>query len=426
MNEEFIIYLWQHKLFDFTKLTTNVTGEKVQLTHVGTRNLDSGPDFFNAKIKIGETLWAGNIEIHTKSSDWFKHNHHKDPAYDNIILHVVFTYDAPIYRKNGELIPTLELRGKFNPVIFERYTSFISNSNWIPCAKQLRKIPHFTQFAWLESLCVERLEEKAKRTEKELKQSHQDFKEIFYWQLCRNFGFNTNAHAFELLAKSLPLYVLNKHIDRLDQLEALIFGQAGLLSKTFSDAYPKSLQKEYTFLSKKYQLNPIDFKTWKFLRMRPSNFPTIRLSQFVSLLQSTSGLLPKLFEIHSLSDLKTIFKVKANEYWGKRSDFDKLTKSRSIRLGNSSIDIIFINTIIPFSFLYGKIFDKRDVQEKALSWYEEIKAEKNAITKEFLSLGLKIENAKYSQAAIHLKKIYCDKKRCLECRFGHALIHKSM
>lgn len=425
MNEEFLIYLWQHKLLNYDLLFEAATGDKIQIIDTGTKNHNSGPDFFNAKVKISETTWAGNVEIHIRSSDWFKHKHQKDAAYDNIVLHVVYLNDIPVHRKSGELIPTLEIKNKFDHAILGKYKAFIANMSWIPCAKQLYKVDHFTQFAWLESLCIERLVVKAQSIEKELEKSQHDFQEIFYRQLCRNFGFNTNGHAFELLAQSLPFHVLSKHIDRIDQIEAFVFGQAGLLNNTFDDNYPNALQKEYKFLSKKYNLTSIDPKLWKFLRMRPSNFPTIRLSQLAKLLQAFSGNLTRLLEIHRLSDLKSLFRVEANEYWVQHSYMDKTSKPKTVRLGQSSIDIILINTIIPFTFVYGKLFKRNGIQDKALMWYEEIKPEKNSIIDQFKSYGLKIANAKHSQAAIHLKKNYCDNKKCLDCRFGHILINRN-
>ncbi|MCB2207473.1 MAG: DUF2851 family protein [Bacteroidetes bacterium] len=426
MNEEFLIYLWSNKLFYTDQLFVHESGEKIQIIHPGSRNRDSGPDLFNAKIKIENTTWAGNIEIHVKSSDWKLHKHQNDPSYDNIILHVVYTDDVPVYRLNGEKIPTIVLKGLFDPQLLTTYQSFLNNTNWIPCEQQIHQIDHFTQFAWFESLCIERLEEKALGIAQQLELNQQNFTEIFYRQLCRNFGFNTNADAFELLAKSLPYQILSKHANRPDQLEALIFGQSGMLAKKFKDEYPNALKMEYHFLSEKYCLDALDSKIWKFLRMRPSNFPTIRLSQFAALVMSSAGLLTKMLEMNRLNDIKSLIKVKAHNYWLNHSYFDRISKSKSVQLGNSSIDLLLINTVIPFTFIYGKIFELQEVQDKALLWYEQIKAEKNTITRKFLSLGLKIENAKQSQAVLQLKKNYCDKKRCLSCRFGHSLISRNM
>lgn len=426
MDEEFVIYLWRHKLINFDQIGINDTNEKIQILSVGTKNSDSGPDFFNARIKIDKTIWAGNIEVHVKSSDWKKHHHEADTSYDNIILHVVYIDDTPVHRINGERIPTIQLKGNFDNSILAKYQAFIANTNWIPCEHQIKLIDNFTRFAWLESLCIERLEEKAQSIGKQLDLSQQNFTEIFYRHLCRNFGFKTNADAFELLARSLTFQILSKHINRLDQLEALLFGQAGMLEMDFFDDYPIKLKNEYEFLSEKYKLVTLDSKIWKFLRMRPSNFPTIRISQFANLLYAYSGLLMNALQLKRLDDIRDLMKVDANEYWRNHSNFDRLSKSKSTLLGSASIDLILINTIIPFTFIYGRIFKMKEAEEKALLWYEQIKPEKNSISIKFSNLGLNINNAKQSQAVIQLKTNYCEHKRCLSCRFGHALISKGV
>ena len=422
LNEELLSYIWFHQLYEFNRISVKGTNEQVVIIDSGTRNTDSGPDFFNARVRIGNTIWAGNVEIHVKSSDWKAHHHQDDDAYDNIILHVVYEDDEPVFRNNGESIPTVELKGLFDEKILSTYRSFISSSSKIPCGSQLKNIDKFNRFSWLESLCIERLEEKANSILEELESSRQDFQEIFYRKLGRNFGFNTNTDAFELLAKSLPFTVIGKHIDRPDQIEALLYGQAGMLHEQLKDDYPVSLYREYLFLKEKYNLTPLDPKIWKFLRMRPFNFPSIRISQFARLLHSSSGLLTKILEHNNLNDIYSLFNVEGFGYWQDHSHFDKPSKAKSVRLGKSSVDLILINTVIPFSFIYGKLFRKEEMQDKALLWYEKIKPEKNHVTRDFLSLGLQIENAKQSQAVLQLKNNYCDKKRCLDCRFGHLLI----
>jgi len=425
MNEDFINYIWSNKLYDFKGLSVNGTGEIIKVINTGTRNTDSGPDFFNARIMIGNTIWAGNVEIHVNSSDWMIHKHHKDEAYDNIILHVVYMDDKPVFRRNKERIPTVELKDKIEEKAIERYDSFIKSKAWIACENQIASIDRFTVFSWLETLCIERLEEKADAISKRLKNTELDFSEIFYRQLGRNFGFNTNSEAFELLTKSLPFSIVGKHIDRMDQLEALFFGQAGMLKGPLTDDYPQLLYNEYIFLQKKYNLVPVEEKLWRFMRMRPSNFPTTRISQFTHLLHSASGLLNQILEHKKLNELYALFDVHASDYWHNHSFFDRPSKPKSTRLGMASVDILLINTIIPFTFIYGKVFNEEGVQDKALKWYEQIKPEKNKITTKFTSFGLNIDNAKHSQAVIQLKKNYCDKKRCLHCRFGHVLISGS-
>jgi len=312
MNEEFLNYLWTNQLFT-NHLTTS--GEELAILNPGQRNTDSGPDFFNSMIKIGKTTWAGNVEIHTRSSDWFSHNHNNNPVYDNIILHVVYEDDKPVHRKNGELIPTLILKNKFDSGMHKKYQGFIHSTQWIACEDLIKHINHFEQLSWFDTLMAERLEQKTKRVEQELEISENDFQEVFYRKLARNFGFNTNADAFESLAKSLPLRVLAKYTNSLLQIEALLFGQAGLLQKDNTDDYAEKLYKEYLFLSEKHRLTPIEKSAWKFMRMHPANFPTIRISQFANIIHRSSGLLHKILETEKLTDVIALFKTQASVYW---------------------------------------------------------------------------------------------------------------
>jgi len=421
MNENFIIYLWTFQLFQTEPFTTD--GQPLLVESPGLRNLDSGPDFFNAKVRIGDTLWAGNIEIHVKSSDWFKHGHQTDEAYNNIVLHVVMENDRPIHRKNGEPIPTLELKNLFNPVLLERYTDFLSTMHPIPCHKQLHSINHFTRMGWYDSLMIERLDQKTTSITDNLATVKQDFNESFYQKLGRNFGFKTNADAMEQLTVSMPLSVLSKHNDNLVQLEALLFGQAGLLSKQFKDDYPVHLLNEYQFLKAKYQLQPMNKKVWKFMRMRPANFPTIRISQLASLLYKSPELLNTMLEATKFGHIQSLFEVSASNYWDSHFHFDKeALPKRKKKLGTSSANLIIINTIIPFLFIYGQLHGRDELQQKALGWLDQIPSEQNAVTRLFESCGLEARSALQSQAMLQLKANYCDKKRCLECRFGHELL----
>ncbi len=306
MTEEFLQYIWKLRLFD--KNLNLTSGEECQIIDVGTHNLDSGPDFFNARIKFDNTIWAGNVEIHTKSSDWFTHEHQLDKAYDNIILHVVYDDDKPIKRKNGEQIPTIELRNRFDKKLFETYNDFMTNRNWIPCEKMITEVDRFVLNNWIDRLMVERLENKSGEIEDRLKFNGNNWEETFYQFLARNFGFKVNSAPFELLAKSLPLNYLGKHKNNKFQIEALLLGQAGLLTKKYKDEYPKTLQKEYLFLQKKYKLTPIDPHLWRFMRMRPSNFPTIRLAQFADLVYRSSHLFSKIIETEFLKSIILLIK----------------------------------------------------------------------------------------------------------------------
>jgi hypothetical protein len=420
MNEEFLHYLWKNKLI-FSEVYTTSGGHLVIL-NTGQHNTDSGPDFFNGRIKLGETTWAGNIEIHINSSDWYIHHHQDDRAYDSIILHVVFNDDKPIKRTNGEAVPTLELKNNFDTSIYLRYRSFLESDRWIPCEHQIGRVGHFQQYAWLDNLMIERLDQKAGLIEQELKKTNNDLQEVFYRKLARNFGFRTNADTFESLASSLPLKILSKHKSNLLQIESLLYGQAGMLKRNYKDDYPNELKTEYLFLAGKYNLKAINNRSWKFMRMRPSNFPTIRISQFSQIIYKSSGLLNQILEAKKLTDVVNLFQTETSPYWEDHFRFDKKSPKKPKCLGLSSIHLLLINTIIPFLFVYGKVKHDDRLQQKAVDWLELIKAEQNSITRKFSAIGLKPKNAMHSQALLQLKMNYCDYKRCLECRIGHELL----
>ncbi len=421
MNEELLIYLWQFQLFDHNIYTSE--GDALTIIHPGVRNINSGPDFFNARIKVGETTWAGNVEIHVNSSDWFVHNHQKDPSFDNIILHVVYQIDKPVFRKNKETIPTLELKNKYSKIIFSRYKSFLNSKKWIPCQDQIDEIAYFDLISFFDNLMVERLESRASSIDDELTITQQDFREVFYRKLLRNFGFKVNDTAFELLAKSLPIKVLTKHCNQPKQVEALLYGQAGMLSGTFKDQYPKQLKTEYEFLKDKYALEPIDPKLWKFMRLRPANFPTIRIAQFARVIIKTKAQITTILDAKKLVNIINLFNVVANNYWETHFRFDTVGQTRKKSLGKSSIDLLLINTVIPFMFVYGQRINDVKLQDKALLWLDQIKSENNNIIRRFKNLNINAQNALQSQALLQLKTNYCDKKRCLECRIGHQLLN---
>jgi len=422
MTEDFINYIWLYKLIDQDQVTTS--GEKIKIISPGTLNVNSGPDFFNAMIEIGNTKWAGNIEVHVNSSDWNRHGHQNNPVYDNIILHVVYNDDKPIYRHNLERIPTIELSGKFNPNILDKYESFITSKNNIPCHNLLHTIKHFDKLSWFDSLMAERLEKKTIEITSLLNSSKNDFSQIFYQRMARAMGYTINADAMEMLASSLPLNLLAKHKDNLMQIEALLFGQSGLLPHNgHKDKYTNQLIQEYNFLQQKYNLTPMDGTLWHFMRMRPVSFPTIRISQFANIIYNSSGLLNQIIETNNLKDVISLLSASASPYWDNHYQFEKIAPGRSKKLGLSTINIILINTIIPFIFVYGKSKNNNNLQEKALSWLSQIKPESNSITRQFSTAGIKADNAMQSQALIQLKNNYCAKKQCLNCRFGHVLLN---
>ena len=419
--EEFLQYIWENKLFHTENLHTTAN-EKTEIISVGQRNSDSGPDFFNAKIKIGDTIWAGNVEIHKKSSDWKMHNHHKDKAYDNVVLHVVETADQAVYRTNGELIPTLLLR--YPEHLRTNYQQLLDAKTWIPCEPQFHKINPVELQLGFNRLMIERLENKTADILHHLEQNNNNWNETFYQLLARMFGFKVNAVPFELLAKSLPLSILAKHKSNLFQLEALLFGNSGLLNEQLlGDNYFLELRKEYSFLFKKYRLTPIESHLWKFLRLRPVNFPTLRISQLAALIHKADGLFSKITEIENINELKKLFKVKTSDYWTAHYNFNKPSKITAQKeLGETAAITVIINVVVPFLFVYGEKQNKIQLKNRALDFLEQLPPEKNSIVTKWENLGIRPRSAFESQALLQLKNLYCEKKKCLNCQIGVKLI----
>ncbi len=421
-SEAILHFIWKYKLFNLLGLHTT-DGMPVQILQSGIHNMDSGPDFFNGKIKIGETLWAGNIEIHIKSSDWLKHKHQTDKAYDNVILHVVWEHDTPIYRTDETLIAVLELKDAVSPTIIENYDKLLANNYWIPCEAQLPFVDDFTKSQCLDRMLTERLEDKSSVIKDIYQTTNNSWEDTFYIVLARSFGFKVNALPFELLAKNLPQLTLAKHKNSALQVEALIFGVAGFLDFNFEDEYPKELKKEFQFLRTKYQLSVLDVSLWKFSKTRPDNFPTIRLAQFVALVLKSEHLFSKIISIKNKKDFALLFsQLTVNNYWETHFRFDKTAEDKSVNLGSGSIDNLLINAIAPLLFFYGKETGAKDFIDLAVDLLLEIKPEENQIIRGFKERGLKATNAFDTQALIHLKKSYCDLKKCLNCGIGLKII----
>ena len=417
MKESILHYIWQFRLFPVQDLKTT-DGQTVEIIDPGKPNTDAGPDFFNAKIKIDNTLWAGNIEIHSLSSDWVRHHHTTDKAYDNVILHVVNKADANVVRTNGDSVAQLELAVPDHIRI--NYDELLREKKWIPCADKIHQVPLFLVNDWKNSLLVERLEQKTEMIETLLSQSNNHWEEAFYVSMARSFGFGTNSEAFERLARSLPMSILAKHKDNIFQLEAMLFGQAGLLENTVNDEYQLNLQKEYRFLQSKYQLKPIESSEWKLLRLRPDNFPHVRLSQFAALIHRSTKLFSKIIESDNLQVMRGLFICEVSDYWKKHFLFGKESSVSGKRLGSKSVDILLINTVVPFLFAYFK--KKNSDNDIALKLLELIPAEKNVIIRKWMELGIGAFSAFDSQALLQLKKKYCDEKKCLRCRIGHKVL----
>lgn len=417
MTERLLQFIWQFQYFNKTELTT-VAGDKLQIVSQGTLNTNQGPDFTNSKIKIGNTTWAGSVELHIKTSDWQRHNHTGDSNYKNVILHVVWENNA---KPGDEIIPVLELQDKVSKILLQRYEELMNNSSFIPCEKSITEVRDITMKSWKDRLVAERLLRKAKSVELLLQQSSYHWEESFWWILARNFGMKVNAAAFEAMAKSISVNILAKHKNQVNQLEALLFGQAGLLNQDFEEDYPVMLKKEYEFLQKKYKLQPIH-EPVHFLRMRPGNFPTIRLAQLAVLISESSHLFSKIKEEASLPVIRKWFDVTANDYWHYHYRFDEISEFKRKKPGSSMIDNIVINTIAPVLFAYGNYHSDNKYKLKALQWLEETASESNSITKGFQQSGVENKNACDSQALIELKNEYCNNKRCLDCAVGNYLL----
>lgn len=424
MTEEFLHHIWKFKLFDQLELKTT-QGESVEIQRAGDHNFDSGPDFFNAHIKIGGLWWVGNVEVHIYSSDWKRHQHQKDKAYDNIILHVVHQADEKLYRSSGEEIPTLEIKERVNRKLYQNYLDFKSSSEWIPCVRQVGKVPSYVLQNTIDKMLLERLERKSISILNSLKLNTNNWEETFYQHLARNFGFKTNSAPFELLAKTLPARVIKKQRTSLLQVEALLFGQAGMLFEHFQDKYPMDLQNEYTFLKQKYNLEPIEKHLWKYLRLRPVNFPDVRIAQLAGLLFHTDHLFSKILEAENVSDLKKLFEFPVSEYWKKHYMLDRWSPKRGKELGGDGIENIIINSVVPFLFVYGKQKDEEKYFVKAIRFLEETNGEENVVIRKWSAAGVPVGSAFNTQALLQLKNEYCHSKKCLMCPIGNYLLKNS-
>jgi hypothetical protein len=422
-TEDFLHYVWKFRLFDRLNLQTT-NGEAIEILSVGMHNTDSGPDFGNARIKIGDTTWAGNVELHLSSSDWKKHNHTNDTAYDNVILHVVYRDDEPVTIPNGRQIPTLELKDRIPDDLYNRYHNLVfGNQTIIPCEASIGKLDSFTLKTWFTRVLIERLEKKSNLVIYALEVNRGDWEETFYQFLAANFGFKINAVPFELMAKSLPQNILAKHKNNELQIEALIFGQAGFLIDDLEDEYPRKLKSEYDFLRKKYKLTPIENHLWKFMRLRPQNFPTIRLAQFAALIVSSSHLFSKVLDIKEVSGLRQLFtEIKVNAYWEDHFRFDKPSTSSAKNMGQASVDILLLNTLALFLFSYGRHRQQQYYIDRSLKLLESLPGEHNNIIADFAVLGVKATSAFESQALLELKNYYCNYKKCLQCSVGNKIL----
>lgn len=422
MKEDFLHHVWQFKKFDIANLKTT-KGESIQILNSGQYLQLAGPDFFNAQLIIGNQKWAGNVEIHLKSSDWYVHNHEKDSNYDSVILHVVWEYDVPIFRKDDSEIPTLELKEYVAFTDLHKYQSLVSQKSWIYCENEIGNVDDFIFKNWQERLFFERLERKSQLIFELAEISNHDWEAVLFCLLAKNFGLNTNGEMFYKIAKSIPFSVVRKESYSSESLEALLFGQANLLSQDFQDNYAKELQKSYNYLVLKYQLHEKVFGLVEFFKHRPDNFPTIRLAQLANLYFHQKNLFSLVMNGTSINELYQIFNVGVSQYWETHYNFDKNSSKKMKKLSKSFIDLLVINTIIPLRFAYARS-QQKEITQELIDLAILIPAEKNAILEKFYSFGVNSQNAYESQSLLQLKKNYCDNKKCLDCAIGHFIVKK--
>ena len=417
-------YVWKHKIFPLKMLQT-ATGESVEVIDAGLPNTNAGPDFFNAKLKIGGTLWVGNIEVHTLASDWMRHGHDKDAAYDNVILHVAETVDCEVFRANGAPVPQLQLSC---PESVRRHYDELSHTEiYPPCYSILSSLPKLTVHSWLSALQVERFEQKARAIAARLERYNNHWEDVFFITLARNFGFGLNGDAFEAWASRLPFRAIDKHRDDLFQVEAIFLGQAGLLDVELPDAdgYYLKLQKEFRYLQHKFELSvPMTATQWRFLRLRPGNFPHVRLAQLANLYYKERSLFSRIMEADTLEAVRKLLTVTTSPYWEEHFNFRKVSSSREKQVGKNAQNLIIINTVIPFLYAYGLHKADELLCERATGFLESLKAEDNHIIRHWSGAGLPVSTAADSQALLQLQKEYCDKKDCLRCRFGFEYLRR--
>ncbi len=420
MNERLLQFIWQHQHFNYAALCTE-EGDALEIVDRGTYNTNQGPDFTAAKVRINDTTWIGHIELHVLASDWGRHNHDADPNFTNIILHVVWRNDLNQRPASIRNLPLLELEPRVSKLLLGRYEEMMNFRQFIPCEKYLPFVNTGLWSSWQEELLIHRLSRRADHIYMLLKENNYHWEETFWWMIARNFGGSINGDAFEEIARSVPLNILGRHKDQLIQLEAIIFGQASLLSRRFTEAYPVMLQKEYRFLQKKYQLKRKTVSL-KFLRMRPVAFPTVRLAQLAALIHQSVHLFSKVCESNGVEEVRKVLEVTANDYWHYHFRFEESSALIRKTLGRNMTDSLLINTVIPMVYAFGMYKSVTALQEKAVGWLGRIAAEKNNITRCWEKSQVKASDAFATQALIELKTNYCDVRRCLECRIGESLL----
>ena len=423
MNEDFLHYVWLYKMFSKVDFKTT-DNEHLSIIKSGLHNKNAGPDFLNAELKIDGQTWIGNVEIHLKASDWYLHNHEKDLNYDAVILHVVWENDVAIYMKNNKPIPTLVLKNFIDETVLNKYKNlFLAPTTWLPCKNAISTVDKFIFNNWKERLFFDRLERKSEEINTLLQEKNNNFEAVLFQLLIKNFGLKVNGNSFLRLAQSVDYSVIKKLSFHANQLAALLFGQAGFLEEETEDDYQKELRKEYDYLKHKFKLNHIPKNEFSFFRMRPNNFPTIRIAQLVALFHKHQNLFSKLIALDNLEEFYELFTVVVNPFWQTHYNFDSISKKSPKKITTSFVDLLIINTIIPLQFLYQKSRGEVD-EEFFLVLLKKMKPEKNSIISKFFEIGVSSKNAFDTQALLELKNNYCAPKRCLECAIGNTILKR--
>jgi len=418
MEEQLLHFIWHRRLFDPGSLTTTEQ-ETLEILHPGFPNSDQGPDFLQARVRIGDQLWAGHVEVHIRSSAWYLHSHESDPHYNNVILHVVWAEDQPVYTANGFRIPCLELEKRVESGLLERYHHLMNNQQWIPCASSLMDVNEVVRLSWLDRMMAERLEYKTTYIRSILERCGQHWEQTFFVMLARQFGAPVNSDAMEELCLKIPWNIIRKHGDRIDQIESILFGTAGMLDKEIHDPYVLSLKHEFDFLKKKYNLSSMPGLRWKFMRMRPVHFPTIRIAQLAMIIHAFSHFVTLLEEKENSEAWIQRFMVKpAHEYWNTHYHFTSKSPESVKQVGRNTASILVINVVTPFMFLYGKLQGQPTLKEFAVELLQQLPPEENGIMTQWKKCGWLTHDAGQTQGLLHLKKNYCDQRRCMHCAIG--------
>ncbi|TDE18191.1 DUF2851 family protein [Dyadobacter psychrotolerans] len=433
MNEEILSFVWRFGYYESVNLRTD-EGSHLSVLRTGFKNRNAGPDFSDARVRIDGVDWVGCVEIHVKSSDWFLHTHETDPAYESVVLHVVWENDKPVYRQDSSLVPTLSLKGLVRLSVIERYNQLVQEDEEIPCSKSFEKVSELQKFSMLDRVLLERLDKKGEQVLNLLNANQQDWEETAYQWLTQHFGFKLNDPAFLRLSQAVPLKIILKHRNSLLQIEAILFGTAGLIPgnpevdqsdiTSLETSYIIALNREYKFLSAKYRLQNTQMKPheWKFLRLRPAGFPTIRLAQLAVLLSKSNGLFSSLTSPKTVRPMHELLNLEQSEYWQKHFQFGKISKSKVPAMGKDAINLLIINAVVPLMVAYSKNRQQPEILERAISWLSEIPTENNRITREWEKLGMKVKTAGDSQALIEWFNNYCSKRKCLDCIVGSGLV----